>query len=133
MTPTPGNPRAPRGSSKKLDLTMFYNDFGTFARKDAVHFPEKPIYAPGDPKASRRDPKGRPKAAKCNPKGDKGILKEPRRTARWSQRHPQGGKGRKEDRKGERGSELYQQTADQPQSGDLLVGIAAIVLPLRQI
>ena len=57
---------------------MFYNDFGTFARKDDGHFSENPIYAQGDPKASRRDPKRHPKGAKGTPKGDKGISKGPK-------------------------------------------------------
>ena len=74
LTPLPG---APGANSKKLYLAMFYNDFGTFARKDDVHLSENPIYAQGDPKASRRDPKGRPKGAKGTPKGDKGISKGP--------------------------------------------------------
>ena len=104
LTPLPGNPRAPRASFKKLDLTVFHNDFGTFVRKDVVHFPETQIYAPEDPKASRRDPKGRPKGAKGNPKGDKGTLKESRR----SPKHPQGGKGSSSGRAvGKGGSEKH--------------------------
>jgi hypothetical protein len=89
LTPLPRNPRAlraPGANSKKLYLVVFYNDFGTFARKDVVHFSEKQIYAPEDPKASRRDPKGRPKGAKGSPKGDKGS----QRHLKGSQRHPKG-------------------------------------------
>ena len=100
LTPLLQNPRAPRANSKKLDLEIIYNDFGTFARKDVVHFPEKPVYAPEDPKASRRDPKGaqretkgRPKRAQWHPKGAKGTQSWPKGRPKRAQGYPKGAKG----------------------------------------
>ena len=43
LTPLPGAPRAPRASSKKLDVAVFYHEFGTVA----LPFFVKKLYVDG--------------------------------------------------------------------------------------
>ena len=81
LTPLPGLPRLPRlprASSKKVYLAAFYNDFGTFARKNEAHFQkiqELPQGIQGKPKGPQRMAKGSqrlPKGRQREPKGTQG-------------------------------------------------------------
>ena len=86
LTPLPGLRRAPRMNNQKLDVAVFYNDFGTFSCKMRFIFCANPANAPGEPKAGQRDPKGsqrhakgRPRTPQREPKGVQGSPRAPQR------------------------------------------------------